>query len=1042
MYKRGDDGPTQVRATENQLTASPRWLVGRSPTARRIEFLLTPTGAMPTTMSYLDELALSTELTTVHKRNNSDSLCVHLWHILVVMAVSSCLSFCPNLTWADQTSSDLPDVVNFGEHIRPIFTQHCTACHGGVKQAADLSFVYRESVLPPEGWIVEPGEPDDSVLMERVSSTDPNEVMPPPDHGKPLGERQLALLRRWIEQGAPWEAHWAYSAPVAPQLPKVLDPQWCRVPLDYFVLARLEREQWTPSPEAPADRWLRRVSLDLTGLPPTPEERADFLNELGAEQHREHEEVVYQRTVERLLASPHFGERWASVWLDQIRYADSRGLGIDGRRNVWKYRDWVIAAINADMPYDEFTVKQIAGDLLPGATIEDRLATAAHRVSQSNEEGGTDDEEFRTAAVLDRVNTTWQTWQGVTFGCVQCHNHPYAPFEHAEYYRFAAFFNNTSDSDLNEDWPVAQIPLDVKDYARASELDREITSLEETIWKTEHEVLTDAPLWQPLKLRHASTNNQTQIRIESKPERDEYETVGTVSRDTDIMLLASVDDVDEPLTAIRLTLLPLDPATAIADSEWGFSLSHVAVSFVSEDGEELSGLPIARLLIDEPHPFFDPQASLDEKSNRGFAAYSRIHYARRVALLLESPAEVPPGAQLRIVLKHRVFLLGAFPLIAKRGHVDISTSRALPALQWDETLNTQRKRLTELRSQRREVASTAVPVLTERPNHLRRPTHLFVRGLFLTKGEAVAANTPAAFPPLPTASQPDRLALAQWLVSQDNPLTARVAVNRLWARLFGTGLVSTEEDFGVSGEAPSHPQLLDHLAIRFSTQHQWSMKGILKEMVLSSAYRQSSKVRPKLMQRDAANRLLARGPRHRLSAEMVRDQALAVSGLLSRKMYGPPVRPPIPSGVWKPFDGGDKWSTPGKENANRYRRSIYTYTKRSIPYPMFAAFDAPSREFCAPRRLRSNTPLQALMTLNDTTFVECTEGLAERMRSFAEQPAQQIEYGFTLVTCRQPSEQELAALVELYNSTPKQNRSRRLFTIATVLLNLDEFVTK
>ncbi|MCG8652507.1 MAG: DUF1549 domain-containing protein, partial [Pirellulales bacterium] len=425
---------------------------------------------------------------------------------------------------ADSEADSLPATIRFNEHIRPIFTQHCTACHGGVKQAGDLSFVYRDKVLPPDGWIVEPGQPDESILIQRVASDDPEEVMPPPDHGKRLTKGEIALLRQWIRQGAKWQDHWAYERPLPQDIPSVKQAPWCRQPLDHFVLRKLEHEGIAPAGEASAPRWLRRVSLDLTGLPPTLEEREAFLK---AVQTRG--EAAYAEVVDRLLQSPHFGEHWANVWLDQIRYADSKGLGLDARRNIWKYRDWVISSFNRDLPYDQFTIMQIAGDLLPNPSIEDLIATAAHRLTQTNEEGGTDDEEFRVGALMDRVSTTWQTWQGVTFGCVQCHSHPYAPLEHEEYYQFAAFFNNTADCDLGEEWPLLQAPVDPADYAKAGRLDHEIDRLQQDLWKREYQLLADPDAWQPIRKLAASSSNATKLAVKQQGDHDEYHTVGTVS---------------------------------------------------------------------------------------------------------------------------------------------------------------------------------------------------------------------------------------------------------------------------------------------------------------------------------------------------------------------------------------------------------------------------------------------------------------------------------------------------------------------------------
>ncbi|MCA9138678.1 MAG: PSD1 domain-containing protein [Planctomycetales bacterium] len=931
----------------------------------------------------------------------------------------------------------LPATIDFNEHIRPLFNAHCVACHGGVKQAGEISFVYKEQVLPPDGWIVEPGDPDASSLIERVKETDPDLRMPPPEHGAALSQYEIGLLTKWIEQGAIWKTgHWAYTAPEERPIPEVTDSAWVRRPMDQFVLAKLDAKKLKPSQDAGPERWLRRVTLDLTGLPPTLAERDAFLAAF-----RQDAVAARSDVVERLLQSPGYGERWASVWLDQIRYADSKGLGLDGRRTVWKYRDWVIDAMNRDMPYDEFTIKQIAGDLLPNPSIEDLVATAAHRVTQTNEEGGTDDEEFRIAAVLDRVNTTWQAWEGVTFGCVQCHSHPYDPFRHEEYYRFAAFFNGTSDCDLNEDWPTAEAPLDSKDYPLASELDGKIRSLREQIWRREYPLLNDNKFWTPMVQMKASTNNQTRVTTERVGDHDEFHTVDTVSQNTDITISAPMPDGLSTLTAIRFTAMPLNPEQAVSDSEWGFVLSGADVSLVVDGEDSPRPIEIERLISDEADPFFDPQSTLDAKSNRGFSAYTRISQPRQAALILKQPLDIPAGASLQMKLSHRVSALGAFPLVTKRGHLAVTDDDRFTQLLSDSEIVAMRQDLADLGQRRRGIPSVSIPIMQELPEHLQRPQHVFERGLFLTKGDLVTAGTPASLPPLPEG-KPDRLALAKWLVAPENPLTARVAVNRVWSQLFGIGLVATEEDFGSSGDVPSHPALLDYLALRFQNEFGWSMKDLLREIVLSHTYAQSSKVTAELYELDPLNRLLARGPRFRLSSEMVRDQALALSGLLNDKQFGPPVHPPIPDGVWNPFSGGDKWATAGLDNEDRYRRSIYTYMKRSIPYPMYSAFDAPSREFCAPRRLRSNTPIQALTMLNDQTFAESTTALASRMKEFDDDPVKQIRHGFLIVTCREPADAELQALKNLYDQIGGDDRSDGITAVAAVLLNLDEVVMK
>ena len=520
---------------------------------------------------------------------------------------------------------------------------------------------------------------------------------------------------------------------------------------------------------------------------------------------------------------------------------------------------------------------------------------------------------------------------------------------------------------------------------------------------------------------------------------DEFHTVGTIQRNTDITLEAAAPQGMRQLTAIQVTALPHSPEKAIADSEWGFVWSHVEAELVVPGQEKPQPLKISRVIADEPQPLQNPQESLNAKSNQGFGAYSRIHFPRTATLVLEEPVELPSEAQIRLTLKHRINAVGAFSLVTKRGHMAFSGDDKFQKLLNSRAMQRQRDQLAKLKSERKKIESTKTPVLRERPEHLSRPTHVFTRGLFLTKGEQVTGGVPASLVSHEGSPVSDRLALANWIVSEENPLTARVAVNRFWARLFGVGLVETEEDFGSSGEPPSHPKLLDHLASKFQGEYQWSIKKLLREIVLSRTYRQASATTPELLERDPSNRLLARGPSHRLSAEIIRDQALAVSGLLSEKMYGQPVHPPLPAGVWKPFAGWDKWKTGEPGDASRYRRSIYTYVKRSIPYPMHATFDQPSREFCVPRRLRSNTPLQALELLNSESFLESAEALAKRMSEHSESLDEQVTHGFMLTVSRPPSATELEVLRELHTQLPED---RAMVSLATALLNLDEFVTK
>ncbi len=696
---------------------------------------------------------------------------------------------------------------------------------------------------------IEPGDPDASTLVERITSDDESIVMPPPEHGSKLTSKQIETLIEWIRNGAEWKQPWAYEPPFAPEMPQVSEPQWPAVPLDFFVLKEIEREKLKHAAEAPPHQWLRRATLDLVGVPPTVEELQAFQQAVERDG-----ELAYQREVDRLLALPGYGERWASVWLDQIRYADSRGLGLDGRRDMWKYRDWVIDALNDDMPYDEFTIKQLAGDLLPNATIRDILATTANRLTQTNQEGGTDDEEFRIYAVLDRVSTVWQTWQGITFGCVQCHSHPYDPILDDEFYKFAAFFNTSADCDLDSEWPVLAVPLDPRDEPKASQLDSQIRKLEHSLWQREQQITAESKLqWRQLESLTATADKDTKITVEHSGSSPEFLTTDTLSKGTTITLNARLPQELKQLSAIRLIIKPRDPATAKADSEWGFVLSHMEGSVTGTDGKSIA-LEFARVVGDEPHPIYNPDETLDPKSHNGFSAFSRIHYPRTAVVTLKSPLVLPADAKLELRLKHHVELLGAFPLISRRGEVAVSDhSTVMDELQSNE-LQELRKQLATLKEERRKIASVNTPIMMEQPEHLKRPTHVFIRGLFLTKDKEVAADVPRSLPPLPVDAPKNRLSLAHWIASSQNPLTARVAVNRVWSQLFGAGLVVTEEDFGSSGQPPTHPELLDHLAVRFQSDQRWSFKRLIRELVLSSTYRQDAAIRREHSTADPSNR--------------------------------------------------------------------------------------------------------------------------------------------------------------------------------------------
>jgi cytochrome c553 len=800
--------------------------------------------------------------------------------------------------------------IDFTRDVRPILAGMCFRCHGPDDKArkAKLRLDVRADatkLLRSGSTAVVPHSPNKSELLERVTSEEDALRMPPPRAGKRLSEKEIAILRRWIAQGAPYAAHWSYRKPVRPALPAVRDRRWPGNPVDHFILARLEKEGLRPTPPADRHAILRRLSLDLTGLPPTLQDASRFLADRAP--------GAYERLVDRLLASPAYGERWAAVWLDLARYADSQGYANDPDRTIWSYRDWVIGALNANLPYDRFTIEQLAGDLLPKPTPSQLVATGFHRNTLTNTEGGTNPEEFRSAAIVDRVNTTLQVWMGTTVACAQCHNHKYDPISQKEYYQLYGIFNNTEDSNSGNDAPTLTLPFPGQATAFA-----------------------------------------------------------------------------------RLT-------ARLAD---------------------------AKKKLDAQTRQVDARRAAWEKSA------VRASLPRDVAAILAVPAGKRNGAQQqRLIAYHR------------------SLDRPWAAL--DREARSLAGRLGAV--------TTTTPILREgRP----RPTHIHLRGDFQAKGEAVRPGLPAAFPAPPRGAALNRLTLAKWLVDGNNPLSARVAVNRLWEELFGIGIVETSEEFGLQGELPSHPELLDWLATEY-LRLGWDTKKMIRLIVTSATYRQGARVTEELHKRDPYNRLLARGPRVRLSAEAVRDQALFAGGLLSRKMYGPPVQPPQPlSGLSAAFGSSTDWQTsPGED---RHRRALYTRWRRNSPYPASTTFDAPERTTCNVRRLRTNTPLQALVTLNDPVFVESAQGLARRiLAGGGRSTRERASYGFRLCLTRPPSPREaglLAALFERARQRLAANpvKATALATrplgpapkgmnvvdlaawtvVANVLLNLDETIAK
>jgi mono/diheme cytochrome c family protein len=739
--------------------------------------------------------------------------------------------------------------VDFNRDVRPILFDKCVACHGPDEQQrkSGLRLDTREGAVEGEAFV--PGKPGESAIIERILSKDKAVVMPPPRTGKTLTPADRDVMTRWIEQGANYAGHWSYAKPTRPELPAVQNAAWVRNPIDRFVLAKLDSLKLAPQPEADRATLVRRVTLDVTGLPPTPAEVEAFVKDAAPN--------AYDKLVDRLLASPAYGEHWARQWLDLARYADSAGYADDPRRTIWAYRDWVVRAYNRNLPFDRFTVEQLAGDLLPDATDEQRVATAFHRNTMTNNEGGTSDEEFRNVAVVDRVNTTLTVWMGTSLACAQCHTHKYDPITQTEYFALFAFFNNTADADRSDETPT----------------------------------------------------------------------------------------------------LPVGDTPALKAKRTEFAAKATA--------------------LDKLMPLQDPRV--------------------QACLKLKADAARAEAA------KHR--------------------------------------------------APTTVPVMQDLPAKDRRVTKLQYRGSFMDLGAVVAEGTPAAFPPLSKGKPLNRLTLAEWVVAPENPLTARVAVNRYWEMLFDAGLVRTSEEFGAQGEPPVNPPLLDWLAVEFR-ETKWDVKRLVKLIATSAAYRQSSKVTPELFALDPENRFASRGPRVRLTAEMVRDQALAVSGLLSRKMYGESVKPPQPSsGLTAAFGTNLDWQTSTGED--KYRRALYTEWRRTSPYPSMMAFDATSRESCTIRRGKSNTPLQALVTLNDPVYVEAAVALGKQA---AKQPGDKLTWLMVQTLSRAPSALEATRLTALHaKAKAKYAADAKLAAalvgtpdpdtaawavVANVVLNLDEMLMK
>ncbi len=1009
--------------------------------------------------------------------------------------------------------------IDFARDIRPILSNNCFACHGPDPAArkAKLRLDVPEGAFKASASgakAVVAGNIEGSDLYQRIIATDADEQMPPAKSGKSLKPDEVARIKTWIEQGAVLNRHWSFIPPTRRDLPKVAETSWIKNPIDAFVIARLEKEALKPAPEADKTTLIRRLSLDLVGLPPTTDEVNAFLADDSA--------LAYEKVVDRLLRSPHYGERWGRLWLDAARYADSDGYEKDKLRQVWFYRDWVINALNRDLPYNDFIIDQIAGDLIPNATQDQVVATGFLRNSMINEEGGVDPEQFRMEAMFDRMDAIGKGVLGLTIGCGQCHSHKYDPLTQEEYYKMFAYLNDTHEANVAVYTPDEQ-QLRAEIFRKIHEIEDGLKhktpdwAEKQAAW--EKTVVSNQPEWSVIQpvVDDISNGGQKYLPLPD----GSFLAQGYAPTKHRVKMTARTDL--KKISAFRLELLndpnlPLNgPGRSIKGTG---ALTEFEVEAAPADApNKPQRIKIAIASADVNPPEAQLESIFDDKSKRkritgpvGFAidgkeesawgidvGPGRRNVPRKAVFVAEKPIDFSTGTILNIYLKQnhggwnsddnqncnlgriRLSVTAAPNAVADALPKDVRAALAVPAdkrtpgqtravfsywrttvKEWTDAnaaIEDQWKRFPEGSSQ-----------LVLAPRDMPRTTSILNRGDFLKPTKAVEPGVPAFLNPLPPGSSFDRLTFARWLVDRQAPTTARAEVNRAWQAFFGIGLVSTPEELGSQGDAPSHPELLDWLAVEFMDSG-WSRKALHRKIVTSATYRQSSKVSADLYARDPYNRLIARGPRFRVDAELVRDIALAASGLLEPKVGGPSVFPPAPDFLFQPpvSYGPKVW--PESKGAERYRRAVYTFRYRSVPYPVLQTFDAPNGDFACVRRSRSNTPLQALATLNEPEFLECARALAlKTVREGGKADAERLDFAFRRCLARKPSASEASALLELLNkettrfsspginpwdlaasdvsekpTLPEGVRPAQLAAwtaVSRVLLNLDETITK
>ena len=1003
--------------------------------------------------------------------------------------------------------------LKYNRDILPILANNCFACHGfdPKTREADLRLDTQEAAFAPlesgEGQAIAPGDPVNSVLLERIISHDADVKMPPVDSEKNLTKDEIDKLRQWIIQGAKYERHWAFVAPEATPVPSTKLSTWPRNLVDHFILARLEKEGLAPTPAADRRVLIRRVAQDVTGLPPTPEEILTFLDDNSPD--------AYEKMVDRYFTSPSYGEHMTRYWLDLARYADTSGYQYDQERTMWVWRDWVINAYNNNMPFDQFTVEQLAGDLLPNAQPHQILATGFNRNHPITIEGGVIDEEYRTEYVIDRLTTTSTVWMGLTMGCARCHDHKFDPISQKDFYRLFAFFNQVPERGLNGFAPNKKIisPL-AKEHSQETQvkiaaLKKHLSAVKEIVADSVTEktavenwarqvATSKATGWEVLDPIRMSSSGGSKLEKQS-----DYSIVaGGANPQKDIYEIAANTE-QTGITAIRLECLthPSLPGGGPGrHTNSNFVLSEFELVAVSiKNPKESQPIKFSRAKADYEQAGYEVSKSIDGSANgnSGWAVDGPTRKEPSTALFFASkPFGYNGGTELVFKLKHeasfathgvgrpRLSITHDAPATVQFGGIPAEINRiaTLDPASRTATEFTQLQKYyrvihaSEVKSIESQIdtlsnanAAAYPPTMIMQDQANLRQTQILILGQYDRKGDVVTAGVPEVLMPMPEGAPVNRLGFAKWLVDPKHPLTARVAVNRYWQRIFGTGLVKTSNDFGTQGEWPSHPDLLDSLAAKF-IENGWDVKAIQRLILTSATYRQSPHVSAELYERDPENRLLARGPRFRLDAEQIRDQALAVSGLLVEKVGGPSVYPYQPDGLWMELNNRPGLSKAYKSGTgdDLYRRSMYTFWKRTVPSPMLTTFDAPDREFCTVSRSRTNTPLQALLLLQGPQYVEAARRLASRMMSQGGQTVEnRIAFGFELTTARKPSSKEIVILSRVYHERLKDfqtdpeaaikmlsvgdsardtnldlTQHAAWTEVARLLLNLDETVTK